>query len=398
MSKNNWLLPEGIEEFLPEEARALEDLRQRLLAHLNGWGYELVIPPLVEYLDSLLTGTGNDLDLQTYKLIDQNNGRTMGVRADMTPQVARIDAHQLARAYPTRLCYIGTVLHTSASDFSKARSITQLGAELYGHAGDESDIEVISLVLSALESLGVQNLHLDIGHVGIFRGLAQQSGLAAEVEAQLFDALQRKSVPDIDLLLAEVKADPVGMQMLRALCSLHGGAEVLIQARAELTHAEPLVLRAITSVQRVADAITAQFPALSIHFDLAELRGYHYHTGIVFSVYTTEQAQPLAQGGRYDNIGAAFGRARPATGFSADLRSLLRVDQRGGHGRRKIYAPNPEDASLRQEITRLRQAGEIVISALPGQSGSAVELGCECQLIKNNKGKWAVIDVGGHNG
>ena len=398
MSHNKWLLPEGIEEFLPEEARSLEKMRQRLMAHLNSWGYELVIPPLVEYLDSLLTGTGNDLDLQTYKLIDQNNGRTMGVRADMTPQVARIDAHQLARDYPTRLCYIGTVLHTASSDVSKARSMTQIGAELYGHAGDESDLEIITMLLSALESLGIKNLHLDIGHVGIYRGLAQQSRLPTELEAQLFDALQRKSVPDIENLLAGVKSGADNTGMLKALCSLHGGAEVLEQARSELAKAEPLVLKAIESMQRVAAAVSAQFPNLQMHFDLSELRGYHYHTGIVFSVYTEDQAQPLAQGGRYDNIGAAFGRARPATGFSADLRSLLKVDQNIAERKRKIFAPSSQDPSQLQAIAQLRLAGETVIAGLPGQVGGAIELGCERQLIKNDKGEWAAIDVGEHDG
>lgn len=231
MSTNDaWLLPEGIEELLPPQAERLERLRRDLIDQLHSWGYELVVPPLIDYLESLLTGTGNDLKLQTFTLTDQISGRQMGIRADMTPQVARIDAHQLGRETPTRLCYLGTVLHTRPDGFAGGRSPLQCGAELYGSDSVESDIEVIRLMLATLEKTGIKQAHLDLAHVGIFRGLVQQAGLNAQQEGELFDALQRKAVPEINNLLDSWTLATEQAAMLRALVDLNGGSEVLNNA------------------------------------------------------------------------------------------------------------------------------------------------------------------------
>jgi len=391
MSREKWILPEGIEEFLPNEAAALEVLRGKLLSHFKSWGYELVIPPLVEYLESLLTGTGNDLDIQTFKLVDQNNGRTMGVRADMTPQVARIDAHRVARDNVTRLCYIGTVLQTRPDDFTKARSITQVGAEIYGHRGDHSDIEILHLLLSALKQLGIPGLHLDLGHVGVFSNLIKSYDIDKNLEIQLFDVLQRKSAHEIESLMRQHGRGDDEIQIFKTLCALHGGVEVLAEAQQKLANANADVLAAIQSMQVIADDIQAGFPDVTIHCDLSELRGYQYHTGCVFAVYNIDHSQAIAKGGRYDNIGAAFGRARAATGFSADLRILLRLSSVAGENGEKILAPWHNDKKLRKKIDALRAQNKIVINQLPGSQDGAEQLGCNAKLVKSASGDWEVI-------
>jgi len=394
MSREKWILPEGIEEFLPNEAAAMEILRSKLLSHFRSWGYELVIPPLVEYLESLLTGTGNDLDIQTFKLIDQNNGRTMGVRADMTPQVARIDAHRVARDNVTRLCYIGTILQTRPDDFTKARSITQVGAEVYGHQGDQSDIEILVLLLSALTQLGIPGLHLDLGHVGVFSNLVQSYAIDNNLEKQLFDVLQRKSVHEIESLMREHGRSDEEITSFKTLCTLHGGVEVLQQAQQALAKAHPEVLAAINSMQAIADAVQQRFPTVELHCDLSELRGYQYHTGCVFAVYNIDHSQAIAKGGRYDNIGAAFGRARAATGFSADLRILLRLSNVVAEDCERILAPWEDDEKLRRKIDELRADNKIVINQLPGNADSAEQLGCNAVLAKSASGDWDVLALG----
>jgi len=391
MSREKWILPEGIEEFLPAEAAALESLRAKLLSHFKSWGYDLVIPPLVEYLESLLTGTGNDLDIQTFKLIDQINGRTMGVRADMTPQVARIDAHRVACDNVTRLCYIGTILQTRPDDFTKARSITQVGAELYGHRGDQSDIEILLLLLSTLKQLGISGLHLDLGHVGIFSNLIKSYAIDKSLESQLFDVLQRKSVHEIESLMLDHNRSDEEISIFKTLCELHGGVEVLNEAKQKLAKTKPEVLQAIDSVQVIAEAIQRHFPEVTLHCDLSELRGYQYHTGIVFAVYNVDHSQAIAKGGRYDNIGAAFGRARAATGFSADLRILLRLSNVEAEECEKILAPWLDDEKLQLKIDQLRAANKIVISQLPGNDDTAEQLGCNAELVKSESGEWEVI-------
>lgn len=390
---DRWLLPEGIEEALPERAERLETYRRRLLDLYHGWGYALVMPPFIEFLESLLTGTGHDLDLKTFKITDQLTGRLMGVRADMTPQVARIDAHGLKSEAPTRLCYMGTVLHTRSDGFAGTRSPLQVGAELFGHAGLDSDVEIIRLMLETLTVCGVDAFSMDLGHVGIYRGLADQAGLEARQEAELFDMLQRKALPEIDAYLATL-ALPEGVgAMLRGLAELNGGEEVPERARTLFKGASPEVVAALDYVEAVAARVREAHPGVALHFDLAELRGYHYQTGIVFAAYVPGQGQEIARGGRYDEIGKVFGRARPATGFSTDLKTLVGLSTlQAVSPARGIFAPAETDAALQSKIRELRGAGERVVQALSGQAADARAMGCDRMLTKSDN-QWAVVNV-----
>lgn len=392
MNKNPWLLPDGIDELLPEDARRLESMRRRLLDLFEVWGYDLVIPPFIEYLDSLLTGTGSDLDLQTFKLVDQLTGRTMGVRADMTPQVARIDAHHLRHDAPTRLCYLGTVLHARPDGFAGTRSPYQVGAELYGHAGFQSDAEVLCLLIHALRRVGIQDLFIDLGHVGIYRGLAGQAGLSPEQEAVLFDMLQRKALPEIGDYLAGLELTADGRARLAALATLNGDDEVLPRARELLAGADDKVLQALDCVEQVATMVKRRLPDISLHYDLAELRGYHYQTGIVFAAFVPGHGQEIARGGRYDDIGRIFGRPRPATGFSADLRSVIACSRIAMQPCHAVLAPAVEDTQLYQCIDALRAKGERVIIELPGQHGNVMEMGCNRRLQQIG-GEWVVTPL-----
>lgn len=392
MKSDRWLLPEGIEEVLPRQARQLEALRRRLLDMYAGWGYELVMPPLIEYLDSLLTGTGHDLDLQTFKLTDQLTGKMMGVRADMTPQVARIDAHTLKQESPTRLCYIGSVLHTRPDGFAGSRSPIQVGAELYGHSGSESDAEVFRLMLETLRHCGVEDLYFDLGHVGIYRQLIQAAGIANEQQSELFDALQRKAIPEIEQLLDTSNVERNIANGLLGLAKLNGDESVIGRARELLAFAGEGVGRALDNLQAVADQIKAWEPDVSLHFDLAELRGYNYHTGVVFAAYVPGRGQAIAQGGRYDEIGRVFGRSRAATGFSTDLKTLIDLGNSEPPVSAGIYAPYPEDPTLRDMINQLRQDGERVISALPGDNSDPQQLGCDRKLVRDGKA-WQIVKI-----
>ncbi len=393
-AEDRWLLPEGIEEILPPAASRLEQLRHRLLNLYASWGYELVIPPLIEFLESLLTGTGNDLELQTFKLTDQLSGRMMGVRADMTPQVARIDAHLLKRDGPVRLCYMGNVLRTRADGFGGSRSPYQAGVELYGHRGQESDLEVLTLMLETLVAAGVGGVHLDLAHVAIFRELARRAGLDPEREALLFEALQRKALPEIrQHLTAWAPPAPYGQQLL-VLAELNGGPEVLDEAEVRLASAGEDVRAALATLRGLIAALRRQWPELPIHVDLAELRGYHYHTGVVFAAYAPGQGQAVAQGGRYDEIGQVFGRARPATGFSTDLATLLLLGSAPEAASTGIYAPAVADAALDRCVAELRGRGERVIRELPGATVKPEDLGCDRRLIWR-EGEWSVIPLAG---
>ncbi len=391
-SEDRWLLPEGIEEILPPAASRLERLRRKLLDLYESWGYELVIPPLIEFLESLLTGTGNDLELQTFKLTDQLSGRMMGVRADMTPQVARIDAHLLKRDGPVRLCYMGTVLRTRSDGFGGSRSPYQAGVELYGHRGHESDLEVLRLMLETLAVAAIDAVHLDLGHVTIFRELARQAGLDGEREVLLFEALQRKALPEIRQQLVDwALPAPWGERML-ALVGLNGGPEVLDAADSRLAVVGEAVREALTTLRRLVAALRRQWPELPIHVDLAELRGYHYHTGVVFAAYVPGQGQAVAQGGRYDEIGQVFGRARPATGFSTDLAMLLRLSTMPEPAGTAIYAPATGDAALERRVAILRSRGERVVRALPGATETPRALGCD-RLLAPRDGEWSVFPL-----
>ncbi len=387
-----WVLPQGIEESLPEDAARLETLRRDLLDLYASWGYELVMPPFIDHIESLLTGTGHDLDLQTFKLVDQVSGRTLGVRADMTPQVARIDAHQLKREVPTRLCYMGTVLRARPDSFGSSRSPLQVGAELYGHAGVESDVEILGLMLNTLSVVGVDNIYVDLGNVDIFRGLAQQAGLSANDESRLFEMLQRKAVSEIEQLLDELKLDKDLRQMLSSLVELNGGASVIQRARKVLNKANADVKNAIDYLEKTADKVMARFDKVGFNFDLAELHGYHYQTGVVFAAFVPKRGEAIARGGRYDDIGQIFGNARAATGFSTDLKLLDTLTTREFKKASRIFAPTTDDETLISKINELRKQGACVVEQLPGQSGDATAMDCD-KVLKFIDDRWQVISA-----
>lgn len=379
-----WLLPEYIEDVLPDEARRVERVRRLILDDFAVHGYELVMPPLLEYVDSLLTGTGHDLDLQTFKLVDQLSGRMLGVRADITPQVARIDAHLLNRGGVTRLCYAGSVLRTRPEGLNRTREPLQIGAEIYGHGGIESDVEVQRLMLRALRLAGVREISLDIGHVAVFRALLRRARVSRELESDLFQAMQAKDAPAITTLARGL--DRVTRDALAALPGLYGGPEVLVRARRVLP-ALPEIRAALRDLAALSKQFADLVPIRS--YDLGELRGYHYHSGVVFAAYANARSNALAQGGRYDEVGKAFGRARPATGFSMDLRELVAA---GGDASRlsKVLAPHrPDDRALQQRIAALRGRGVVVVEDLPGHARYRGELGCERELVRR-KGRWIV--------
>lgn len=393
-NKDTWLLPEGIDEVLPEQAELVERLRRKLLDAFACWGYQLVIPPFVDFLDSLLTGSGHDLDLQTFKLTDQISGKLLGVRADMTPLVARIDAHHLKHDCPTRLCYAGTILHTLGDALEKNRSPMQIGAELYGHYGIESDYEIICLMLETLAISGLENVHLDLGHVGIYRSLTDLAGLGQEQQAALFDVLQRKARTELDELLNEFDLPPQLKAVFSALLKLNGGRDVL-EAAAALLNANNIsnaaINQALEDLQRIAEKLRRDFPILPVSFDLAELRGYHYHTGMVFAAFTPALGKEIARGGRYDNIGEVFGRARAATGFSADLKVLVNLFKASEESSNStvILAPFDSDPELSETVRDMRAGGATVIQFLPNQIGGPADMGCTAVLEKHDQ-RWII--------
>ncbi len=387
-----WLLPDGVEEMLPAAALRLEHQRRQLLDLYASWGYELVITPLIEYLESLLVTGSPDLDLQTFKVTDQLSGRMMGVRADITPQAARIDAHSLRREVPVRLCYAGSVLHTRPETLGASRSPIQVGAELYGHGEAASDIEVMHLMVETLNLAGVSDFQLDIGHVGVFRELAHAAGLGADQERTLFSLVQRKALPEIDALVAGAVEDSRLAAMLRELPRLNGGEEVLGEAARVLAGAPEGATRALANIREIAEGLRARVPGIEFYFDLSELRGYHYHTGVVFSAYLPEHGQAVAHGGRYDEIGRLFGRARPATGFSADLKLLAAQGDGGAVQAGAILAPAGSDAELLALVAQLRTSGERVVQFLPGQAGGKADMGVDREIVRQKDG-WAVVPV-----
>ncbi|MBN9694691.1 MAG: ATP phosphoribosyltransferase regulatory subunit [Zoogloea sp.] len=381
-----WVLPEYIQDALPAEAAKLEDLRRRLLDTFRLNGYQLVAPPLLEYLESLLTGAGQDLQLKTLKLVDQLSGRTMGVRADITPQVARIDAHLLNRKGVTRLCYCGTVAHAVPSSLTATREPLQLGAEIYGHAGLEADAEVVRLLAETLSIAGVGTSRIDLGHVGLFKALVRLSGLPADREEPLFDCLQSKDLPGLRGLLQGVPE--AVRQGLLALPTLYGDAEVLAKARGLLPE-DAEIGAALDDLE----ALAAGLGDLPISFDLADLRGYHYHSGVVFAAYGGRSPVALALGGRYDSVGRAFGRGRPATGFSLDLRELAaQVADPVLAG--AILASGAGSDGFREAVAALREAGENVVIELPGHEGTWREAGCDRRLVLRG-GAWQVEPLQG---
>lgn len=391
---DRWQLPDGIEEVLPAQAQQVEGLRRHLLDLYASWGYELVIPPLMEFVDSLLIGLDGDLDLLTFRMTDQMSGRTLGVRADITPQVARIDAHSFAQEGVTRLCYAGSLLHTRPRSLMASRSPIQVGAELYGDETDHADLEVIDLMLATLELAGFDRLTLNLGHVGVFTALRETISLPKAQEAKILDAMARKSVPDLEEAVAGLPADVAAL--ICQLVTLHGSADVLEKARDLFAKELPAASHAIDKLSDIAKVLLSERPELDIYYDLAELRGYHYHTGMVFAAYSAGHGQALANGGRYDAVGEVFGRARPATGFATDLKVLMMHTNAASAQthRSAIAMPAADDAALREVVKALREGGETVINQLSGVPDAR----CDRELINEN-GQWVVKPLAnGSNG
>ena len=400
MNQHHWRLPDGIDEVLPPDARHLEQLRRDVLDLFHRWGYEYVIPPLIEYLESLLVGSGHDLELQTFRMVDQQSGRMLGIRADMTSQAARMDAHSLRTESTQRLCYAGTVVHANPAGVLESRIPLIVGAELFGASAHDADVEVITLMVETLRCAGIANPVVELGHVGIFRGIATAGGVEPELEDELFRALQRKSAPDIANLLARGGvAGPVA-ERIRLLPDLLGARSMLDTARSALVGVggkdEVGVARAIDEVRAVADGLLVRCPDVTVRFDLCELSGYAYHTGTVFAAYDADYGHALARGGRYDAIGARFGRARPATGFDFNLKRLPRAARPDLAA--AVRAPRLDDvpqvrrAALWDTIRRLRGEGTRVISALSGEESSPAV--CDRELWWS-RGSWQVRSIVG---
>jgi len=380
-----WLLPEHIADVLPAEARRLEELRRTLLEMARGYGFELVMPPLLEHIDSLLTGTGRALDLRTFKLVDQLSGRSLGIRADATPQVARIDAHLLNRQGVTRLCYCGPVLHTRPQSAHATREPLQLGAEIYGHAGLEADLEVQDLALDGLRAAGLKQLVLDLADARIVRGVLADVVLDPAALADVVAALAAKDVAALAKMAQDLPAD--ARAGLLALPTLYGGLAVLDEARQRLPQ-RPIITAALDDLAWLARQVAKAHPDVQVGFDLADMGGYAYYSGIRFAVYAPGAADALLRGGRYDEVGAVFGRNRPAVGFSTDLKMLAACAVPEVR-RTAIRAPWSEDAALRSAIRRLREQGETVVCILPGHEHEGEEFDCDRELAAVD-GHWVL--------
>jgi ATP phosphoribosyltransferase regulatory subunit len=382
---NRWLLPEDIADVLPAQARKVESLRRSILDLYQSYGYELVSPPILEFLDSLLTGTGSDLNLQTFKLVDQLSGRTLGLRADITPQVARIDAHLLNRAGVTRLCYTGSVALARTPVGSSSREQLQLGAEIYGCASWEADFEAITLLLKTLDVAGLKKVYLDLSHAGILTGILADQRLDKDAIESLYGLLQTKDRPRLRQWATCLPAKLA--DALLALTELNGQCtEVLVNAKKVLPK-HPAVDQALADLERMVSASKVN-NHLELSIDLADLRGYQYHSGVMFAAYVDGLPQPIARGGRYDQVGQAFGRSRPATGFSLDLLTLASLSPVNVR-RTAILAPWMQDAALENAITDLRNRGEVVIQMLAGESVQAAEYECDRELVKQGS-SWEV--------
>jgi ATP phosphoribosyltransferase regulatory subunit len=381
-----WLLPEHIADVLPAQARYIEELRRGLLDVARGYGCELVMPPLLEHIESLLSGTGHELDLRTFKLVDQLSGRTLGVRADSTPQVARIDAHLLNRVGVTRLCYCGPVLHTLPSGGRSTREPLQFGAEIFGHAGLEADLEVQDLALDCLRAVGLANATLDLSDARVVRGVLAHVDLGPEALGDIYSALTAKDAAALHSLSARLPA-PV-QRGLSVLVSLYGDQQVLVEAKRDLP-SHPLIDAALADLRWLADHARQAHPEVNIGFDLADLSGYAYYSGARFAVFAEGASDAVARGGRYDEVGAVFGRKRPAVGFSLlDLKELALLAP-GKGASAAIRAPWGEGAELRAAVRLLRQQGETVVCILPGHEHEGQEFACDRELVVH-QGQWVV--------
>ena len=378
----NWLLPENIADVLPSEARKIEELRRLLLDQFRRYGYELVMPPMLEYLESLLCGAGQDLDLRTFKLVDQMSGRTLGIRADMTTQVARIDAHLLNRTSVTRLCYAGSVLHTRPSGLHATREPLQIGAEIFGHAGLEADGEIQELMLASLALAGMQQVRLDLCHVGVLDAILQADPVARASELALYALLETKDSPGLREI--SVNFSQQTRNALLALPDLYGDRQVLERARQIL----PQLPGIAVALDELASLAAAAAPGAEVTIDLADLRGFHYHSGATFAAYVNGLPNAVARGGRYDKVGSSFGRARPATGFSLDLRELARLIP-GAERKNAIMAPWGQEPALREKIAALRALGEVVIQSFPGHENELDEFDCNRAVVFED-GSWTL--------
>jgi ATP phosphoribosyltransferase regulatory subunit len=380
-----WLLPEHIADVLPAQARRVEDLRRLLLDRSRSYGFELVIPPLLEHLDSLLTGTGRELDLRTFKLVDQSSGRMLGLRADTTPQAARIDAHLLNRDGVTRLCYCGPVVHTRPAGLSATREPLQFGAEVFGHAGLEADLEAAELALDCLQSARAEGLLIDLADARVLRSVLAGVTLEAAALQDIAQALAEKDAAALEGLARSLPAPT--RRSLGALLRLYGGEDVLTAARRELP-SHPLLQQALDELAWLAAHLRNAFPALQIGFDLSDMSGHAYYSGLRFAIYGQGHSDALARGGRYDEVGAVFGRNRPAVGFSLDLKALAEVAP-PLPAAAAIRAPWGEDASLRAAVRDLRERGEIVLAMLPGHELEAQAFECDRELVQV-AGRWVL--------
>ena len=385
-SVDRWLLPDGIDEILPPQARRIERLRRQLLDYLDNSGYAFVIPPALEYLDSLLTGTGQDLDLKTFKVTDQLSGRMMGLSADTTPQVARIDAHSWAQQGTSRFSYCRTVFHTKPHSLLAGRTPTQIGAEIYGDDSIDADVEIISVLVSLLEQAGIEQPHIDLGSVGVVRSVISAANLDQNATQELFALIRSKCSSDIQQWADQRIQDPQLAKALVLMTRLQGSLQNVEQGIAELSQLVPAAADELSHVRSVLSRVNQRFPTLSILLDLSELRGFDYHTSLVFAAYVPGYGDSIAQGGRYDETGAVFGRARPATGFSADLKLLAQLGQYQESCDKYIAAPQSDDPALWQLINQLRQQGHTVLT----DSSTADNAD---QAIQNVQGQWQLVSL-----
>lgn len=382
---DRWMLPDGVDEVLPPQAAQLESLRRNLLDSFGSWGYELVIPPMVEFLESLLTGTGTDLDLKTFKITDQLSGRMMGIRADITPQVARIDAHSLNQSGDVRLCYAGTVLHAKADNMLASRTPISVGAELFSSSDKQGDLEIVSLMIQSIKQVTEIPPHIELGDVGIFRELMQVANLESQAEEALFDLIQRKAMPDLGKMIESLGLSETLSKIISALPNLCGGDESLVEGYA-LFADYPNILERLDNLSLVSNGIKQRFKTIDIHYDLSELRGYNYHTGIVFAAYLRDTGLRVAKGGRYDGVGKVFGRARCATGFDIDLKALAQILEPIKNRASKVCVNLDalKEGDCWEKISSLRNEGYIVVE------GEA--LNCDLSLVKES-GCWVLNEI-----
>lgn len=392
-AQNNWVLPEGVEDILPPHAAHLDNLCRQIIDLCTSWGYQLVITPMIEYVDSLLTGMGKDMDMKMFKLIDQISGQLVGIRADITPQVARIDAHRLKHNVPTRLCYAGMILHTHSKAMGGSRNLLQVGAELYGHKGVDSDAEILCLMVETLNRIGIKNIYIDLSHARIYSHLIDISGIDESMKLILSNTLKRKSVSELsNLISAGHLSEEIG-KLFKTLVISNGPVDKLQEVRALFDGISSEIEDCLDELQDLVKLVSNKISAqVKLNFDLTDSCGYLYHTGIFFTAYIRDYGQGVSFGGRYDGIGSAFGRARPATGFSLDIKTLFNLGYSEPAVNKGIYVPLSDKPDQIKAINDLRNQNEVVICELPGQNGTAADMGYDRQLIFQ-QGKWVVANL-----